>query len=147
MMLPDRIFDDMFDFGEPRMHPPKERMDCDIYEKDGKYFVEASVFGFNKDEIKIEAEDGSIVISAEKKEDSKAAPVDEDYEKRREERRKEREEKLRKMEEEFAAEQEKLRKRKEERERARAERMRALEEEERKLKEAREKRRAANEGN
>ena len=71
MMLPDRIFDDMFDFGEPRMNPPKERMDCDIYEKDGKYFVEASVFGFNKDEIKIEAEDGSIVISAEKKEDSK----------------------------------------------------------------------------
>ena len=40
MMLPDRIFDDMFDFGEPRMHGPKERMDCDIYEKDGKYFVE-----------------------------------------------------------------------------------------------------------
>ena len=71
MMLPDRIFDDMFDFGEPRMHPPKERMDCDIYEKDGKYFVEASVFGFNKDEIKIESEDGSIIISAEKKEDSK----------------------------------------------------------------------------
>lgn len=71
MMLPDRIFDDMFDFGEPRFHSPKERMDCDIYEKDGKYFLEASVFGFNKDEIKIEAEDGSIIISAEKKEDSK----------------------------------------------------------------------------
>lgn len=71
MMLPDRIFDDMFDFGEPRFHGPKERMDCDIYEKDGKYFLEASVFGFNKDEIKIEAEDGSIIISAEKKEDSK----------------------------------------------------------------------------
>lgn len=71
MMLPDRIFDDMFDFGEPRFHNPKERMDCDIYEKDGKYFLEASVFGFNKDEIKIEAEDGSIIISAEKKEDSK----------------------------------------------------------------------------
>lgn len=69
MMLPDRIFDDMFDFGEPRFNGPKERMDCDIYEKDGKYFLEASVFGFNKDEIKIEAEDGSIIITAEKKED------------------------------------------------------------------------------
>ena len=68
MMLPDRFFDDMF-LDAPRA--PKERMDCDIYEKDGKYFVEASVFGFNKDEIKVEAEDGSIVISAEKKEDSK----------------------------------------------------------------------------
>ena len=71
MMLPDRIFDDMFDFGEPRVRLPKERMDCDIYEKDGKYFLEASVFGFNKDEIKIESEDGSIIISAEKKDDSK----------------------------------------------------------------------------
>ena len=69
MMLPDRIFDDMFDFGEPRFHGPKERMDCDIYEKDGKYFLEASVFGFNKDEIKIETEDGSIIITAEKNED------------------------------------------------------------------------------
>ena len=79
MLLPDRIFDDMFDFGEPRPHGPKERMDCDIYEKDGKYFVEASVFGFNKDEIKIEAEDGSIVISAEKKEDSKEENGDKKY--------------------------------------------------------------------
>ena len=71
-MLPSRLFlDDMFDFGEPRPHGPRERMDCDIYEKDGKYFLEASVFGFNKDEIKIECEDGSIIISAEKKEDHK----------------------------------------------------------------------------
>ena len=71
-MLPSRLFlDDMFDFGEPKMHGPRERMDCDIYEKDGKYFLEASVFGFNKDEIKIECEDGSIIISAEKKEDHK----------------------------------------------------------------------------
>ena len=69
MMLPDRIFDDMFDFGEPRFNGQKERMDCDIYEKDGKYFLEASVFGFNKDEIKIETEDGSIIITAEKNED------------------------------------------------------------------------------
>ena len=79
MLLPDRIFDDMFDLGEPRFHAPKERMDCDIYEKDGKYFVEASVAGFNKDEIKVEAEDGSIVISAEKKEDSKEESKDKKY--------------------------------------------------------------------
>ena len=72
MMLPDRLFDDMFDFGEPRgPRGPKERMDCDIYEKDGKYFVEASAFGFDKKDIKIEAEDGNIIITAEKSEDSK----------------------------------------------------------------------------
>ena len=53
------------------MHPPKERMDCDIYEEDGKYVVEASVYGFNKEDIKIETEDGSIIITAEKNEDFK----------------------------------------------------------------------------
>ena len=77
MLLPDRIFDDMFDLGEVR--GPKERMDCDIYEKDGKYFVEASIAGFNKDEIKVEAEDGSIIISAEKNEDSKEENKDKKY--------------------------------------------------------------------
>ena len=68
MMLPDRIFDDMFDFGEPRSHGPKDRMDCDIYEKDGNYVVEASAFGFDKEDIKVEAEDGSIIITASKEE-------------------------------------------------------------------------------
>ncbi|MBR3490089.1 MAG: Hsp20 family protein [Bacilli bacterium] len=66
MMLPDRFFDDMF-LDTPRAS--KERMDCDIYEEDGKYVVEASVYGFDKNDIKIETEDGSIIITAEKNED------------------------------------------------------------------------------
>ena len=70
-MLPDRIFDDMFDFGEPRMHSPKERMDCDIYEKDGNYVVEATIAGFDKDDIKVETEDGSVIITASKEENEK----------------------------------------------------------------------------
>ena len=71
MLLPD-LFDDVFDFGEPRRtHGPKERMECDIYEKDGNYVVEASAFGFNKEDIKVEAEDGNIIITAEKKDDEK----------------------------------------------------------------------------
>ena len=37
MMLPDRFFDDMF-LDTPRT--PKERMDCDIYEEDGKYGID-----------------------------------------------------------------------------------------------------------
>ena len=67
MMLPDRFFDDVFDLDIPR--GPKERMDCDIYEEDGKYVLEASVYGFNKNDIKIETEDGSVIITAEKHED------------------------------------------------------------------------------
>ena len=71
MLLPD-LFDDMFDLREPmRGHGPKERMECDIYEKDGNYVVEASAFGFNKEDIKVEAEDGNIIITAEKKDDEK----------------------------------------------------------------------------
>ena len=80
MLLPD-LFDDVFDFGEPMRGPrgPKERMECDIYEKDGNYVVEASAFGFNKEDIKVEAEDGNIIITAEKKEDSKEENEDKKY--------------------------------------------------------------------
>ena len=62
-MLPDRFFDDIFDI-EPR--GPKEKMECDIYEENGNYVVEATVAGFNKEDIKVEAEDGSIIITASK---------------------------------------------------------------------------------
>ena len=66
-MLPSRfIFDDWFD--EPKMDG---RMKCDIYEKDGNTIVEASVPGFKKDEIKIECEDGTLTIQAEKNYDNK----------------------------------------------------------------------------
>ena len=67
MMLPDRFFDDMFDLD--MLRSPKDRMDCDIYEEDGKYVIEASVYGFDKKDIKIETEDGSVIITAEKNED------------------------------------------------------------------------------
>ena len=80
MMLPDRLFDEMFDFEGPRGgHGSKERMECDIYEENGNYVVEASAFGFNKEDIKVEAEDGNIIITAEKKEDSKEENDDKKY--------------------------------------------------------------------
>ena len=78
MLLPDRLFDDMFDFGEPRK-APRERMECDVYEEGGNYVVEASVAGFDKKDIKIEAEDGNIIITAEKKEDEKEESKDKKY--------------------------------------------------------------------
>ena len=65
-MLPDRFFDDIFDI-EPRH--PKEKMECDIYEEDGNYVLEAPLAGFDKENIKVEAEDGSIIISATKQKD------------------------------------------------------------------------------
>ena len=41
-------------------------MECDIYEKDDKYYVEVDVPGFKKEEIKIHARNGYLTISAEK---------------------------------------------------------------------------------
>jgi len=80
MLLPDRLFDDMFDFGEVRgSRGPKERMECDVYEENGNYVVEANIAGFNKQDIKIEAEDGNIIITAEKKEDDKEENKDKKY--------------------------------------------------------------------
>ncbi len=77
MMLPDRFFDDMFEFDVPRTQ--KERMECDVYEEDGNYVVEASIAGFKKEDIKIEAEDGNIIITAEKNENSKEEDKNKKY--------------------------------------------------------------------
>ena len=42
------------------------KMKCDIYEKDGKYYIEMDVPGFQKNEIKIECNKGNLKIVAEK---------------------------------------------------------------------------------
>ena len=42
-------------------------MKCDIYEKDGNYHIEMDVPGFSKEDISVEAKDGYLTISAEKK--------------------------------------------------------------------------------
>ena len=41
-------------------------MICDIYEEDGKYFIEVDVPGFKKEDIKIECDKGNLKIVAEK---------------------------------------------------------------------------------
>ena len=76
MDLMNRDFDDLFDILPIRRD---NRMKCDIYEKDGNYVVEASAFGFDKEDVKVEAEDGSIIITAEKKEDNKEEDKDKKY--------------------------------------------------------------------
>lgn len=60
-MLPSRIFfDDMLD--DFKMD---ERMKCDIYEKDNVYYVEADIPGYDKNDIKLEFNKGSLSIIAE----------------------------------------------------------------------------------
>ena len=63
-LLPGKFYlDDFFDdFAD------NQRMDvsCDIYEKEGKYNVVLDTPGFDKDDIKIDVEDGYLTIEASK---------------------------------------------------------------------------------
>ncbi len=57
----DNFFDD-FDTDKKMMN-----MNCDIYEKEGKYNIVIDIPGFNKDDIKIDVEDGYLTIEATRK--------------------------------------------------------------------------------
>ena len=61
-MLPSRFYDDMFDVFEPKT----SGMNCDIYEKDGMYYVEMDIPGYKKNEINIECHKGTLTIKAKK---------------------------------------------------------------------------------
>ncbi len=56
----DNIWDDFF----PSIS--KNDMKCDIYEKDSTYFIEMDAPGFEKNDIKVEENNGYLTISAEK---------------------------------------------------------------------------------
>ncbi len=64
MDLMSRDFDDLFDILPVRKD---NRMKCDIYEKDNKYFIEMEVPGFNKEDIDISLKEGYLTVKAEKK--------------------------------------------------------------------------------
>ena len=57
----DDIFDDFLTTKK------EQTMNSDIYEKDGNYHIEMDVPGFSKEDISVEAKDGYLTISAEKK--------------------------------------------------------------------------------
>jgi len=59
-MLPIRTFNDIFDLDVT------EKGNCDIYLEDGKYHVEMDLPGYNKEDIRLEAHKGSIIITAKK---------------------------------------------------------------------------------
>lgn len=55
------------------------QMKCDIYEKDGKYNIEMDIPGFDKQDIRIECQDGILSVTAEKKSDSEETSEDKKY--------------------------------------------------------------------
>ena len=68
-LLPGKFYlDDFFDdFALPKM-PKMELMKTDVYEKGGNIHIEMDVPGFDKNDIKIDVEDGILTIEAEKEE-------------------------------------------------------------------------------
>lgn len=77
-MLPSRLFfDNMLDD-----FSVNDKIKCDIYEKNGNYYVEADIPGFKKEEISVECEDGYITITAEKNTDTEEKDENKKYLKR-----------------------------------------------------------------
>ena len=63
-LLPRSYYlDDLFD---NFLSSEDNNMKCDIYEKDGAYHIEMDIPGYKKDEIKVECNNGNIVVTAEK---------------------------------------------------------------------------------
>lgn len=62
-MLPSRLFfDDNFFKGE-------ENIKSDVYEKDGKLFIEMEAPGYNKDDMNISFDKGELTVSFEKEDE------------------------------------------------------------------------------
>ena len=65
-LFPKRYFDDsLFDFMPTRM---ENNMKCDIYEKEGKYYIELDTPGYTKDDTFIECDNGYLTVKVSKKE-------------------------------------------------------------------------------
>ena len=71
--LGDDFFDDFF---EPAL---KDQMKCDVYKKDGNFFIEMDIPGYKKEDIKIECDDGILTITAEKNNENKEEDKDKKY--------------------------------------------------------------------
>ena len=69
-LLPEKFYlDDFFDDFVPMPKMPKNEMKCDIYEKGGEVHIELDVPGFNKEDVKVDLDDGILTIAATKHED------------------------------------------------------------------------------
>lgn len=66
-MLPRKIYlDRLFD---NFLEEDRGSMKCDLYEKDGVYYLEADIPGFSKSDIKVDFQNGYLTVSAEKEEE------------------------------------------------------------------------------
>ena len=66
-LLPGKFYlDDFFDDFVPMRGTGKFDMKCDIYEKGGNVHIELDVPGYNKDEIKLDVDDGVLTVEATK---------------------------------------------------------------------------------
>lgn len=66
MLIPRKnFFDDMFDFNDVWGRRENKFMRTDIQEKDGNYILEIDVPGYDKENIKIELENGYLKVTAE----------------------------------------------------------------------------------
>ena len=64
-LLPGRFYlDDFFDDFVPVPRVPKMDMKCDIYEKGDRIHIDLDVPGYNKEDIKINVEEGTLTIEA-----------------------------------------------------------------------------------
>lgn len=70
----DDIFDDL-----GRSTLKSNDMKCDVYEKDGNYNIEMDIPGYDKKDIKIECNDGVLIISAEKSSEVNEEDKDKKY--------------------------------------------------------------------
>ena len=69
-LLPEKFYlDDFFDDFVPMSRMPRNDMKCDIYEKGGRIHIDMDVPGFNKDDVKIDLDDGILTIVATKHEE------------------------------------------------------------------------------
>ena len=69
-LLPEKFYlDDFFEDFVPMPKMPKNEMKCDIYAKGGEVHIELDVPGFNKEDVKVDLDDGILTIAASKHED------------------------------------------------------------------------------
>ncbi len=67
-LIPRNFFlDDIFEDFLPTRET--NSLKCDIYEKDGKYFIEMDAHGFDKKDVKIEFDKGYLSIGISKNEE------------------------------------------------------------------------------
>ena len=69
-LLPGKFYlDDFFDDFVPMKGMPKFDMKCDIYEKGGNVHIELDAPGYDKNDIKLDVDDGILTIEAHKNEE------------------------------------------------------------------------------